>query len=80
MQSLSRYPAFRCFRTRSSAEQTLKESIIDWRSTDLDPLFGHLWELEMRVAPGESESINKVVNFRRVLFRSQFCHALLSQL
>jgi hypothetical protein len=60
------------------AFDVLKEStIIDWLSTDLDLLLGHLGEFEMKVAPGES--INKVVLFRSVLVRGQFCHALLSQ-
>ena len=60
------------------AFDVLKEStFIDWRSTELDLLFGHVEEFERKVAPGES--INKVVHFRSVLFRGQFCHALLSQ-
>ena len=61
------------------AFDVLKEStFIDERSTDLDLRFGHLEEFELMVAPGES--VNKVVHFRsvQVLFRDQFCHALLS--
>jgi hypothetical protein len=60
------------------AFDVLKEStIIDWLSADLDLLFGYFNEFEMKVAPGES--IDKEVNFRSILFRGQFCHALLSQ-
>ena len=60
------------------AFDVLKEStIVDWLSTDVDLLFGDLTEFETKVAPGETE--DKVINFRSVLFRSQFCHALLSQ-
>jgi hypothetical protein len=60
------------------AFDVLKEStIVDWRSWDLDVLFGLILEFERRVAPGQS--INKVVAFRSVLLRGQFCHALLSQ-
>jgi hypothetical protein len=60
------------------AFDVLKEStIIDWRSADLDLLFDHLMEFERTVARGES--LNKVVRFRAILFRGQFCHALLSQ-
>lgn len=53
-----------------------ESTIIDWRSPDVSLLFGHIEEFETRVAPGEP--INKVVHFRSVLFRGQFCHALLS--
>ncbi len=56
----------------------LKEStIIDWRSPDLNLLFGHLGEFEKKVAPGQF--IRKAVHFRSIVFRGQFCHALLSQ-
>jgi Family of unknown function (DUF6535) len=54
-----------------------ESTIIDWRSPDVSLLFGRIEEFETRVAPGES--VNKVVHLRSVLFRGQFCHALLSQ-
>jgi Family of unknown function (DUF6535) len=60
------------------AFDVLKEStIIDWRTRDLNLLYGHLLRFDKTVAPGES--INKVVYFRSILFRGQFCHVLLSQ-
>jgi hypothetical protein len=60
------------------ASDVLKESsVMDWRSPDLDLLYGHLFEFEQKVAPGRL--IGRVFNFRSILFRGQFCHALLSQ-
>ena len=60
------------------AFNVLKEStIIDWLSSDLDLLFGHFQEFETKIALGES--IDKDVVFRSILFRGQFCHALMSQ-
>jgi hypothetical protein len=60
------------------AFEVLKESsIVDWRSLDLDLLYGHLYEFEQKVAPGRL--IGRVFNFRSILFRGQFCHALLFQ-
>jgi hypothetical protein len=60
------------------AFDVLKESTVnDWLSPDLDLLFGHFTEFEMKVALGES--VNKGFFFRSILFRGQFCHALLSQ-
>lgn len=58
----------------------LKDSeptVMDWRSPDLNLLFGDIMEFEGRIAYGNS--VDKVINFRLALFRGQFCHALLSQ-
>ena len=54
-----------------------ESTIIDWRSPDVTLLLGHIGGFETGVASVESN--NKVVYFHSVLFRGQFCHALLSQ-
>jgi hypothetical protein len=59
------------------AFEVLKESSIDWRSPDLDLLYGHLQEFQKDVAPGMF--IGRVVYFRSAVFQGQFCHALLAQ-
>ena len=59
------------------AFEILKESSIDWRSPDLDLLYGHLQEFQKDVAPGMF--IGRVVYFRSAVFQGQFCHALLAQ-
>jgi Family of unknown function (DUF6535) len=60
------------------AFDALKESsIMDWRPPDLNLLFGHLWEFEMKVAPGMLT--RRAVNIRSMIFHRQFCHVLLAQ-
>ena len=60
-----------------AAFDVLEESSIDWRSPDLDLLYGHLQEFQKNVAPGMF--VGRVVRFRFAVFQGQYCHALLAQ-